>query len=130
MSLRHYITIMLLATILCWISWIFVIMNIYPFGANTLSFGFFYGSLFFSLVGTLSIVFFGFYSLFGSVDEPMYRHVQNSFKDGVVVASVLTVMLFLHGKELLNQLNTIMLFAALISLLFFLIFSRKISKAR
>lgn len=121
---------MLLATILCWVSWIFVIINIDPFGANALSFSFFYGSLFFSLVGTLSIVFFGFYSLFSKDTEPMYKHVQNSFKDGVVISVVLTFMLYLHGRELLNQINTIMLLAALVSLLFFLIFSRKISKAR
>jgi len=125
MSLRQYITIMLIATVLCWTSWVFVIINIDPFEARALSFSFFYISLFFALVGTFSVIIFGVYSFFLHKNEPMFRSVQKSFRDSLIVSLFLTILLFLQGKNLLNIWNTIVLFAALISLSIFFIFNKK-----
>lgn len=128
MSLRQYITIMTIATILCWVSFGFVIVNIDPFDASYLSFSFFYSSLFFSLLGTLSLIIFGFYSVFSKKDEPLYKIVQNSFKDGVVLSIVLTTLLFLQGKDLLNIWNTLIFVGVLLSLSVFLFFNKKAAR--
>lgn len=128
MSLRQYISIMLFSTILCWTSFGFVVINIDPFEAGFLSFSFFYVSVFFALVGTLSIIFFGFYSMFSRKDEPLFKSVQGSFRDGILVSIVLTIMLYMQGMQMLNMWNAVALIAALVSLLIFLFFSKKASR--
>lgn len=128
MSLRQYITIMLLATVLCWVSFGFVVMNIDPFDAGYLSFAFFYISAFFSLMGTLSLIIFGFYSIFSGNNEPLYRIVQNSFKDGVILSLVMITLLYLQGNDLLNVWNTLIFTGVLLSLSIFLFFNKKVSK--
>lgn len=129
MSLRQYITIMLIATILCWVSWIFVIINIDPFEATSLSFFFFYTSLFFALVGTISLVSFSAYSLLSRVHLPMFRYVQKSFRDSLFISAFLTVLLYLQGAGLLNLWNSIFLLATLFSFLIFLFFNKKAYRA-
>lgn len=128
MSLRQYIIIMILATILCWVSFGFVIVNIDPYEAGYLSFLFFYASIFLSLVGTLSLIIFGFYSIFARKNEPLYKIVQNSFKDGVILSAILTGLLYLQDKDLLNVWNTLIFAGVLLSLLIFLFFNKKASK--
>jgi len=118
---------MMIATVLCWTSWIFVIINVDPFEAGALSFSFFYISIFFALVGTLSLIIFGIYSLFSKTGEPLFRYVQNSFRDGVVISTVLTALLYLLGKNLLNSWNMIVFIAAIVSLSVFLFFNKKVS---
>lgn len=129
MSLRQYIIIMIFATILCWVSLGFVVVNIDPFDANYLGFIFFFVSVFFSLVGTLSLLAFAFYSIFKK-NEPLYRIVRNSFKDSVVWSGIFTVLLFLQGKDLLNIWNTLIFIGILVSLSIFMFFNKKIAVSR
>jgi uncharacterized protein YhhL (DUF1145 family) len=105
MTLRQYITIMTLATILCWSAWGFVIVNVDPFFANNLSLFFFYVSLFLAIMGTLSVVVFSFYSLFARERLPMFRYVQKSFRVAFITSSVIILLLFLQGSRLLNVWN-------------------------
>ena len=130
MSLRQYIIIMIFATILCWISFGFVIVNIDPFDAEYLSFSFFYISAFFSLLGTLSLIIFGFHNMFLKKGEPLYKIVQESFRDGVILSAVLTSLLYLQGKGLLNMWNTLILVGVLLSMFIFLFFNKQSSRLK
>ena len=121
---------MIIATILCWISFGFVIVNIDPFDAGYLSFLFFYVSFFFSSVGTLSLIIFGFFSLFIKRNEPLYKLVQSSFKDGLILSIILTILLYLQGSRLLNMWNTLIFAGILLSLSIFLFFNNKSSRLR
>ena len=109
MNLRQYITIMLFATLLGWVAWAFVIFNVDPFQDSTLGFFFFYISLFFSLVGTCTLITFLAVSLFPHPMVPMYRLVQKSFRVGLLTSGTLTLLLFLQGKEILTKWNSILL---------------------
>jgi len=105
MTLKQYLTVMILASIFCWVSWWFVISNVDPFQADAVGFAFFYVSLFFSLLGTLSIFVFIFRKIFIKDDLPMFRHVKRSFRDSLFISIFLTILLYLQEKSFLHWWN-------------------------
>lgn len=109
MNLRQYLAIMFFATLLGWAAWIFVVFNVDPFQDSTLGFFFFYLSLFFSLIGTLSLIAFLLTQIFPQPQVPMYRLVQKSFRIGLLLSGILIVLLFLQGKGILTKWNSILL---------------------
>jgi hypothetical protein len=124
MTLKQYLFTMIFASILCWIAWAFVIVNIDPFQANLASFAFFYITLFFALIGSISLILFEFYRFFSRIPQPMFRYVEKSFKNALFVSTVIVVLLFLKGEELLNIWNfTIFLLVVALSGSF--VFSKK-----
>ncbi len=125
MNLRQYLIVMILGTILCWVSWFFVILNIDPFEATAISFVFFYISMFLAMVGTFSIFLFLFYHQIKKNNSPMYYHVQKSFRDSIIAAAFITILFYLQGSGMMNMWNFLILLAATISLSIFLIFNRK-----
>jgi len=122
MNLRQYIATMLFATILCWLSWVFVITNVDPFTTPISGFAFFYGSLFLSVMGTLSLIFFLFYKLFGDKNLPMFRYVEVSFRQAMFLSLFLILSLFLQGHNYLDMVT-----ASLLLVIFVLIVSFNIS---
>ncbi|MFA7244819.1 MAG: hypothetical protein WC070_01395 [Candidatus Magasanikbacteria bacterium] len=122
MNLRQYIFTMMFATMLCWVSWFFVINNIDPFTTPVSGFLFFYGSLLLSVLGTFSIIFFFFYKLFGSKEMPLFRYVQISFRQSLFLSSFLIFTLFLQGNNYLNVVT-----GTLLLIIFVLIISFNIS---
>jgi Ca2+/Na+ antiporter len=119
MTLKQYITIMILASIFCWTSWWFVIVNVDPFQADVVGFGFFYVSLFLSLIGTSSIIAFLVRKFFSHTDQPIFRHVQKSFRDSVFVSLFLTILLYLQDKMFLHWWNAGVLTGAFLLYLLF-----------
>lgn len=121
MNLRQYLTIMVFATLLGWVAWIFVVFNVDPFQDSTLGFFFFYVSLFFSLIGTVSLLAFLITQIFRKSDTPMYRYVQKSFRIGLSLSGIVIFLLFLQGKEILTKWNSVLLlFIAVTITCFFL----------
>jgi len=117
MTLRQYFTIMIIGTILCWISWLFVIVNIDPFQASQSAFLFFYLSLFLALVGTISIIAFLIHTYFSNELLPMFKYVQKSFRNACIISSIFILLLYLHVKGLLNVWN----FGAFIFIILFFV---------
>lgn len=111
---------MLLGTIFCWIAWVFVILNIDPFQDNGIGFTFFYFSLMLALVGTISIISFLLRNNFSKKNLPMFRHVQKSFKDSLIISILIVLMLFLQGKSYLNSWNVIIFLSAILMGIIFL----------
>lgn len=121
MTLRQYLFIMLFATLLCWVAWAFVVFNVDPYQDNTLGFLFFYMSLFFSCIGTSSLIAFLLSQIFRKNDIPMYRYVQKSFRVGLLISGAAIMLLFLQEKEILTKWNSILLlFIAVTITCFFL----------
>ncbi len=119
MTIRHYLITMALATVLCWLSWVFVLMNVDPFETNGLGFIFFYTSLFFSFVGSFSIGLFFMYLKIWGDEAPLFAYVAKSFRESFLVSGFLTLALFLVGSRLLNWWTFSLLitsFALLVSL--------------
>ncbi len=119
MNLREYLSIMLLATLLCWVSWSIVLFNIDPFQTGNMGFLFFYGTLFFALSGTISLIEVLIQYRFGDNTIPLYQYVKKSFRDGIFGALLLICLLYLQGERLLTLWN---LFVFLLAILFCAIF--------
>ncbi|MFA7314842.1 MAG: hypothetical protein WC025_02830 [Candidatus Magasanikbacteria bacterium] len=122
MNLRQYIATMLFATILCWLSWFFVISNVDPVTTPVSGFAFFYGSLFLSIMGTFSLIFFFYYKLFGDKNLPMFRYVEVSFRQSIFLSFFAILILFLQGQNYLNIVT-----GSLLLIIFVLIISFNVS---
>jgi len=122
MTLKQYITTMVIATIMCLTALGFVVVNVDPFISGTVAFFFFYVSFYFSLVGFLSVVLFFVYKSVSSIAQPMFRYVQKSFKQAIFISVFITLALYLQGRQWLNIWN-----ATLLLLLFILYISFSLS---
>lgn len=120
MTLRQYLIIMTVATMLCWVSWLFVIINIDPFQGGLVEFLFFYITLFFSLLGTNSLLIFTVYRIFTRA-LPLFRYVQKSFRESLIISVFIVFILFLQGMRWLTVWNfgmLLMLSILVVSFLF------------
>lgn len=119
MTLKQYLTIMFIATTLCWVSWVFVLINVDPFVDTGAGMIFFYVTLLFSLVGTMSLFSFLLVQSFWRNKYPMYRAVKKTFSFGFVSAVILLSILFLQGQGLLELWNIVLLLIIISGSLFF-----------
>ena len=107
---------MIIATTLCWLAWVMVILNVNPFTDSGLGFTFFYISLGLALLGSISLIFFGLYYFFSRKDLPLFRFVQKSFQAGLFFSLLLILLLFLQGQGYLNRWN-VLIFLTIVILL-------------
>lgn len=129
MTLKQYLIIMILGTIMCWASWWLVILNIDPESAGTVGFSFFYGSLFLALLGTGSVLFFSIHRIFVRKQLiPMHHTVQKSFLEGLLMALLLIGLLYLQGEKFLQWWNAGVLGAVVVFLILFKLTSKKSRK--
>lgn len=112
MTLRHYFIVMSGATLISWFAWALVLMNTNPFEATFLIYLIFYASLFVSLVGTVSTVGLAIQIWFFKQDAPQFRQVKKTFRQGVFLATLLIVALFLESQRLLTWWNILLLILA------------------
>lgn len=119
MTLRQYLFLMICATLLCWVAWVFVLVNVDPFLDSNLGFFFFYITLFCALLGTLSLLSFLISSLLGRDIIPMFRRVQKTFISGAILSAVFVTLLFLQGKRILHLWNLFVFLGVILCLVLF-----------
>lgn len=120
MTLRSYLIIMIIATIICWGAFIFTLWTINPEITNWLGFLLFYLSLFLALSGTAAIV--GFLIRFvGLKHELAFYSVKTAFRQSFLFAFLIVAILFLSAYNLFSWLNLFLLIISLSILEFFLI---------
>jgi len=120
MSLRWYLIVMILATLLCWLAFVFIIRTINPEITNWLGFTLFYISLFLALVGSSSML--GFIIRFVALKhELVSQSVTTSFRQSFLFAIFIIIVLFLLSHNLLTWFNLIFLIIGLSVLEFFLL---------
>ncbi|MFA7653613.1 MAG: hypothetical protein WCX97_01025 [Candidatus Magasanikbacteria bacterium] len=109
MTLRQYLILMSLGTLICWGTWVFVILSLDPNSAGTLGLAFFYLSLFLALVGTFSVIVFLVRRAIVKNDEVIFRHVKKTFRQSVIFTTLIIFALFLLQEKLLTWWNGIIL---------------------
>jgi hypothetical protein len=109
MTLRQYLFLMSLGTLICTVAWLFVIFNIDPNNTDTVSFVFFYASLFLSILGIISVVSLWIKVKFLKSEEVVFRHVKRTFRQGAVSASLVVLLLLLQQYQFLTWWNLIIL---------------------
>lgn len=108
MSLRHYLILMSIATLLCWVAWFYVLNYTAP-GGGFLAVFFFYCSLFLAVVGSFSVLGFLIRRLVVKNDEVVFRHVRRTFRQSVLLAVLIIFALLLLSARLLTWWNGIIL---------------------
>jgi len=124
MTLRQYLFLMSLGTILCFVAWLFVIFNIDPNQADNLSFIFFYTSLFLFLLGVISIINLLIKTKILKSEEVVFRHVKRTFRQGVIVAALVVFLLLLQQYRYLTWWNLI-IFILLVILIEVVVFANR-----
>ena len=109
MTLRQYLFLMSLGTLTCVTAWIFLLFNVDPTNTDTISFIFFYASLFLSLLGIISVVSLWIKVKFLKSEEVVFRHVKRTFRQGAISASLVILLLVLQQFQFLTWWNLIIL---------------------
>lgn len=112
MTLKQYLAIMTLATILCWIAFGFVIVNVDPFSAGLVSFLFFYMSAYLAMLGTLSILLFAVHRAISGEIMPLFRSVEKSFRAAALLSFAATALLYFQARNWLRLWNLIIFILA------------------
>jgi hypothetical protein len=122
MTLKKYLIGMMISTVFCWISWGMILYYVDPETTGWVGLGAFYVSLFFALVGLLTLV--GFYMrVWFSKNEILFAHVGPAFRQGILLSLVLVGSLLLQSFRLLTWWDGA-LFIASVALLEFYFLSR------
>lgn len=120
MTLKAYLILMILATIICWAAFSFVLWIINPEITNWLGFLLFYLSLFLALIGTAAIA--GFLIRFKALrHELAFYSVKIAFRQSFIFSFLIIATLFLLAMDLFTWLNLILLIIGLSVLEFFMI---------
>ncbi|MFH1412614.1 MAG: hypothetical protein ABIG10_01120 [bacterium] len=120
MSLRSYLSLMILATVICIIGLGIVLATIDPFSTNWPGFILFYSSLFLTIIGIFSIL--GFTVRFVALRRQLVVHsVVISFRQAFLAAFVIASTLFLLSKDLFSWMNVLLLIIGFSALEFLLI---------
>jgi magnesium-transporting ATPase (P-type) len=112
MSLAKFLSILGLATGLCWVSFLAVIFFMNP-GTNTfLAPTFFYLSLTCALLGSFTMLGYLIRS-FTNKEEQSYKQVKVASRQALLFTILVVFSLFLQSKELLSWWNLLVLLALL-----------------
>lgn len=120
MTLRIYLIIMFLTTIVCWVAWLYTVITIDPNLTNWIGFLLFYVSLFLSIVGTATMV--GFFARFIILKQKLAFHsVKEAFRQSFLFAILIIISLILLSRDLFTWMNMAFLVIGLSVLEFFLL---------
>lgn len=124
MTLKKYLTLMSLITLICWICFGIIIYNLNPEITNFFGFLLFYFGFFLILLGTLSLI--GFIIRVHFSKNLVAKQVVVSFRQSIWLSLLIAFFLVLQSLRLLRWWN-ITLFILFLAFLefFFLSYSRK-----
>ena len=125
MTLRQYLIIMSLATLVCWLVWFLVVFIYNPNAAGLIGFLLFYSSLFLAVLGTFSVIGFFIRSKIIKNDDIVFRHIKRTFRQGFFFGLFITTNLILAQFRLLTWWNFILLLTLYIFLEGLIFTSRK-----
>lgn len=109
---------MVIATVIALSGFGFVLFNIDPYVSGALGFTLFYATLFFSSIGILSLVMFVFRWIFNK-NQPIFSLITKSFRHGVLLSVLMSVLLILEQLESLTWWNMTLIIAMIFTIEFF-----------
>ena len=127
MTLRQYLVLMTVGTLLAWSAVGVIVLAVDPAEAQTVIFAILYASLFMALTGTLSVSIFLIRTKLLRRSEILSRQVSLAFRQAMMLSALAVLTLHLQGKGLLTWWNSILMILALTLLEFFFI-STKVKK--
>lgn len=120
MTLRQYLAIMSIMTLICWTAWIYIVFTIDPDLTNWIGFLLFYLALFLALTGTAALA--GFTVRFAALRQKLaFYSVKEAFRQSFLFSALIIVSLLLLSQHLFTWLNLGILIVGLSILEYFLI---------
>ncbi len=120
MTLKKYLIIMAIMTLISWAIFAYVLLSINPEITNWLGFFLFYVSLFLSIIGTSALV--GFLIRFVFLKKHIaFRLVKEAFRQSFLFAFLIVISLILLSQDLFTWLNIFFLIISLSVLEFFML---------
>lgn len=120
MTLRKYLLVMAVLTVICWGIFWFVANLVDPTATNWLGFLLFYLALAISLSGTIALIGFIF-RFITRRDEPAFNLVKVAYRQSFVFSLFIIIILILKSQHLFNWLNLALLIIIFTVLELFLI---------
>lgn len=112
MTLKRYLTFMAVATALAWAAWLLVLLKVSPDEVGGWGISLFFISLLMALWGSFTLLGMVIRFLFLK-REIVYYQVVNSYRQGLIVAFVITSILLLRSLGILAWWNLILLILGL-----------------
>ena len=122
MTLRTYLLLFAFATIIAWVGWISIVIQVDPTAADGIMLFAFYLSFFVGLFGLFSLIGF-FFRVWFSPKERMFQHLGASSRQGALLSGFLCVLLYLQSNAYLYWWNILLLLMAIIIIEFFFLSS-------
>lgn len=120
MKLKHYLVSNLIAAIIAWLLWLFILFRVDPFAANWFGRSLFYLTLFVAVFSTMSLV--GFVGRFSLVHQKLaHQAVVAAFRQAGLLAFGVVITLWLLSQQLFNWFNLLILVGGLAMLEFFML---------
>lgn len=108
MPFRKYIILIAVATVVSLFSFIFIITKVDPTNTNVLGFILFYTSLFFTLIGLLSLFMIAIRWIFIK-NLALFTNITRSFRQSVLFSITIVSFLLLKSVNLLGWWNMILI---------------------
>lgn len=124
MTLRKYLILMSLASLVCWLAFILVIYYMNPISSGMIALIFFYLSLFLAIVGTFAIIGFLLRTKVLS-GELIFKQVAVTFRQALWFGILAVFSLWLQSKNLLTWYNLSLQIIVLLILEFFFLSTKK-----
>lgn len=118
MTLHKYLLLMGMASLVCWLAFLLVVFYMNPYSAGFVAVGFFYVSLFLSIVGSFAVLGFIVRRKFLQ-GELIFRQVAVTFRQAFWFGLFAVVSLWLQHAKLLTWYNLLLLILVLAVLEFF-----------
>ncbi len=124
MTLKNYLLVMTVLTVVCWGIFLFVASLVDPEATNWLGYTLFYLALFLSLSGTTALV--GFIFRFVALKKELaFNLVKVAFRQSFLFSLFIIFLLILKSQHLFNWLNLLLLVIIFAVLELFLISYKK-----
>ncbi|HKK54188.1 MAG TPA: hypothetical protein VJ926_01585 [Patescibacteria group bacterium] len=124
MTLKNYLTLMIIATLACWGAFLFILNTVNPEITNWLGFILFYSSLFLAVSGLAAIV--GFLIRFWLLKQKLaFYSVNSAFRQSFLFGLLVISTLLLLANKLFTIFNVLLLVVIITLIEFFLISHRK-----
>ena len=118
MPLKNYLILMIISTLICWLSFGFVLFYLDPVASGMLALLLFYISLGLGLAGTFFLLGFVVRAIFQK-NVPLFRHIGVSIRQAIFFMVLLVGSLVLQSARLLTWWNLLLFILFLIILEFF-----------
>lgn len=120
MTLRTYLIALAAATLVCWASFAMILFYLSPLDSSWIGPTFFFVTLFFSLIGTITLLGFSF-RIFFARNEMVFSALNTSFRQGMLIALAIVGSLVLQAFRMLTWWDAALFIIALALLELFFI---------